>query len=146
MPKLSILRKPCSSGNQSKRKKKQKLSITNDCIQSKNRISMPEDRESRKQNAILIQKAYSIEAPSTEDNHTVKSPPQAACFTSDTRQRTGDDSISVQVKLKKIKLSFSTSLKQSLLLTNKSTTGRSTKFYTTYQSHFVGGTIYSSEL
>lgn len=57
---------------------------------------MPENRQSQKQNAILILKTYNIEAPSTEDNHTVKSPPQAVCFTSDTRQRTGDDSISVQ--------------------------------------------------
>lgn len=69
---------------------------------------MPVDRESRKLNAIFIQKPYSIEAPSMEDNHTVKSPPQAVCFTSDTRQRTGDDSISAQDKAwKKIKLSFS---------------------------------------
>jgi len=58
--------------------KKKTLRITDNCIPSKNRISMPEDRESRKQNAILIQKPYSIEAPSMEDNHTVKSPPQAA--------------------------------------------------------------------
>jgi hypothetical protein len=41
-----------------------------------------------------IHKPYNIEAPSTEDNHTVKSAPQAVVLTSETRQRTGDDSIS----------------------------------------------------
>lgn len=54
--------------------------------------------ESRKLNTVLIQKPYSIEAPSMEDNHTVKSPPQVVYFTSDTRQRIGDDSISAQDK------------------------------------------------
>ena len=39
-------------------------------------------------------KPYSMEAPSIEVNHAVNSPPQAVVFTSDTRQRTGDDSIS----------------------------------------------------
>lgn len=33
-----------------------------------------------------------------EDNHTVKSPPHAVLCTSDTRQETGDDSISAKEK------------------------------------------------
>ena len=43
-----------------------------------------------------IHKPYSMEAPSIDDNPTVNSPPQAVFFTSETRQRTGDDSISTQ--------------------------------------------------
>lgn len=33
-----------------------------------------------------------MEAPSTDDNQTVKSAPQATVFTSETRHRTGDSS------------------------------------------------------
>lgn len=43
-----------------------------------------------------IQKPYNIEAPSTEVNQTVKSAPQATFFTSDTWQRTGDNSNSTK--------------------------------------------------
>lgn len=43
-----------------------------------------------------IHKPYNIEAPSAEVNHAVKSPPQTALLTSETRQRTGDDSISTE--------------------------------------------------
>lgn len=82
MPELPKLWKPSSPGNHNK------------IIET----STITDRESRKLNAIFIQKPYIIEAPSTEDNHTVKSPPQVAYLTSDTRQRTGDDSISTQDK------------------------------------------------
>lgn len=49
-----------------------------------------------------IHKPYNIEAPSTEDNHTVKSAPQAVVLTSDTRQRTGDDSISTKKQSKRM--------------------------------------------
>lgn len=41
-----------------------------------------------------VQKLYIIEDPSIEVNQTVKSPPQTAVLTSDTRHRTGDDSTS----------------------------------------------------
>ena len=39
---------------------------------------------------------YNMVAPSADDSHTVKSAPQAVVLTSDTRQRTGDDSISAK--------------------------------------------------
>lgn len=40
--------------------------------------------------------SYCIEAPCTEVNQTVNSPPQAATFTSDTWHRTGDNSSSAK--------------------------------------------------
>lgn len=65
-------------------------------------IRMKIKQETNKSNKEMeskdIHKPYSMEAPSIEDNHTVNSPPQAVFFTSDTRQRTGDDSISTQQK------------------------------------------------
>lgn len=38
-----------------------------------------------------------MEEPSTEDNHTVKSAPQTAFVTSDTRQGSGEGSISAEI-------------------------------------------------
>ena len=51
-------------------------------------------QQQRKKNKRL-RKPYSIEAPSVEDNHTVKSAPQAMLVTSsETTHGTGDDSTS----------------------------------------------------
>jgi hypothetical protein len=90
MPKLSILWKTCGPRN-NKQFANQQVFWVNWEPQShiKNWPNNP-----GKQKPKCIHKPYSIEAPSTEDNHTVKSAPQARFFTSDTRQRTGDDSIS----------------------------------------------------
>lgn len=52
------------------------------------------------QKANYLHKPYNIVAPSAEDNHTVKSAPQAVVLTSDTRHLTGDVSNSTQDKSK----------------------------------------------
>jgi hypothetical protein len=65
------------------------------------RTTKPDEKlaeQPKNQKPKSIHKPYSIVAPSTEDNHTVNSAPQAVFFTSDTRQRTGDDSISTKNK------------------------------------------------